>query len=289
MADESTGGGPPSGVSRLYGWLFRRVIPTVLAVLAAFSGLGFLLSRINEDSAAFAWITAIGLILMTLVAVWTWSATDRSRVREAASRQRVRDAERDFEDALRAGQISPQVTPDEGRVAPSEPLGRAELVQGLRAGDLALPELWAVTHTRLDHYHEIALGQARRSFRNAQVAMALGFSLLVAFVLVALNAGTTTGAVVAGGLGAVSAALAGYVSRTFVLSQQAAASHLRAYFDQPLEFSRYLAAERIVKDADLDQAQRAEVLTTLVQSIVAHPQETASDQGQSSTGRRRVA
>jgi hypothetical protein len=74
------------------------------------------------------------------------------------------------------------------------------------------------------------------------------------------------------------------VSRTFVLSQQAAASHLRAYFDQPLEFARYLAAERIVMDAGLDQAQRAEVLTALVQSIVASPQEAASDQGRSGAG-----
>lgn len=37
-----------------------------------------------------------------------------------------------------------------------------------------------------------------------------------------------------GGLGAASAALAGYVSRTFVKSQDAAAGHLRAYFEQPL-------------------------------------------------------
>ncbi|WP_257231747.1 hypothetical protein [Streptomyces sp. Rer75] len=69
----------------------------------------------------------------------------------------------------------------------------------------------------------------------------------------------------------VSAALAGYVSRTFVKSQEVASSHLRAYFDQPLEFSRYLAAERLIEDAKPRQEQRAEVLTALVQAMVAGP------------------
>ncbi len=131
-----------------------------------------------------------------------------------------------------------------------------------------------MTHTRLDLYHDIATGQARRSFRNAQIAMVSGFVMLIVFVAVALNASTTAGSVVAGGLGAVSAALAGFVSRTFVKSQEAAAAHLRAYFDQPLEFSRYLAAERLVVDAGLSTEQRTEVLTALVQAMVTIPAAT---------------
>lgn len=74
--------------------------------------------------------------------------------------------------------------------------------------------------------------------------------------------------------GAVSAALAGYVSRTFVKSQEAAAAHLRVYFDQPLESSRYLAAERIL--TNLSREERAEVLSSLVQAIVAGPQPPAA-------------
>lgn len=76
---------------------------------------------------------------------------------------------------------------------------------------------------------------------------------------------------VAGGLGAVSAALAGLTSRTLVKAQEAAAAHLRAYFDQSLEFSRYLAAERIIADAGLTQEQRAQVVTSLVHSMVSGP------------------
>ncbi|WP_217243185.1 hypothetical protein [Streptomyces sp. AC555_RSS877] len=235
--------------------------------------------------------------LLTGLAPWFYpedggapAAESRQRVREAErdfeealraaqvpvdvadeSRQRVREAERDFEMALRAAQALADAEDAEeadARPAVREPVGGS---RDSRSVGLALPELWAVTHSRLDHYRETALRQARRSFRNAQVAMVLGFVLLVGFVAVAVYAKTTAAAAVAGGLGAVSAALAGYVSQTFVRSQEASASHLRAYFDQPLEFARFLAAERIVMDGGLSQEQRAEVLSALVQAMVSGP------------------
>lgn len=140
-----------------------------------------------------------------------------------------------------------------------------------RQGALGLPELWEATHARLDLYHQIATGQAKTSFRNAQMSMVAGFALLVVFAGIALWASSTAGVIVAGGLGAVAAALSAFVSRTFIRSQEAAATHLRSYFDQPLELSRYLAAERLVADGDLSQEQRAEVLSALVQAMVASP------------------
>ncbi|MER6979866.1 hypothetical protein [Streptomyces carpinensis] len=135
-----------------------------------------------------------------------------------------------------------------------------------------------MTHTRLEHYHETALGQAQQSFRSAQRAMWIGFVLLAAFVVPAVRASTTAGSIVAGGLGAVSAALAGYVSRTFVKSQEAAASHFRASFDQPLAFSRILAAERwLLQDSGMDQAKRSEVLGALVLAKAADPEAPPSE------------
>ncbi|WP_330462184.1 hypothetical protein [Streptomyces sp. NBC_00775] len=122
---------------------------------------------------------------------------------------------------------------------------------------------------RLDLYHRIATDQAEESFRNAQIAMASGFVLLVGFTVAAVFAGNPTASIVAGALGVTSAGLAGYVSRTFVRSQESAAGHLRAYFDQPLEFSRYLAAERLIADAELTSEQRAEILASLVRAMVA--------------------
>ncbi|MFF3950798.1 hypothetical protein ACFYYN_39270 [Streptomyces sp. NPDC001902] len=84
-----------------------------------------------------------------------------------------------------------------------------------------------------------------------------------------MKASTTAGSILVGGLGAVSAALAGYVSKTFVRSQEAAATHLRSYFDQPLEFSGFLAAERLVADAGLTAEQRREVVVAIAQAMVA--------------------
>ncbi|MFJ5046387.1 hypothetical protein [Streptomyces sp. NPDC088719] len=141
-----------------------------------------------------------------------------------------------------------------------------------RRSPLELAALWDTTHARLDLYHQIATGQAKTSFRNAQIAMVAGFLLLILFAGIALWASTTAVAIVAGGLGGVAAALAGYVAKTFIRSQEAAATHLRSYFDQPLELSRYLAAERLVADGDLSQEQRGEILSALVQAMVAGPQ-----------------
>ncbi|MEV7492221.1 hypothetical protein AB0O08_15880 [Streptomyces anulatus] len=167
----------------------------------------------------------------------------------------------DHHDAQSSG--DPELNPDRSQPAVGE-LGRR--------GALGLPELWEATHARLDLYHQIATNQATKSFNNAQRAMVAGFVLLVIFAGIAIWASTTVGAIVAGGLGAVSAALAGYIAKTFVRSQEAAATHLRSYFDQPLELSRYLAAERLVADGDLSQEQRGEILTALVQAMVAGPQ-----------------
>ncbi|MFI8962807.1 hypothetical protein ACIGO8_11865 [Streptomyces sp. NPDC053493] len=136
---------------------------------------------------------------------------------------------------------------------------------------LALASLWSLTHARLHQYHGIALDQARKSFRNAQGAMLIGFALLVGFTILALKAESTATSVAAAVLGSVSAALAGFVSRTFVRSQESSASHLQRYFDQPLEFSRYLAAERLIVDSGLNAEQRADVLTALVQAMISGP------------------
>ena len=208
-----------------------------------------------------------------------------------ASQLRLNEAEQALEEALRGGPhqviveaggnlvIHDKAASGAREAEEADSFGSTEATSPseLPSTRLALPELWATTHARLDHYHSIATGQAERSFRNAQVASGLGFALLVTFVFVALNASTMAGSIVAGGLGAVSAALAGYVSRTFVRSQEASASHLRSYFDQPLELSRFLAAERLISDANLSDSQRADVLTALVQAMVAGPPQPIQD------------
>jgi uncharacterized membrane protein (DUF485 family) len=151
-------------------------------------------------------------------------------------------------------------------------LERAErgVVEGSgRHAPLALPLVWDVTHKRLDHYHALASRQAKLSFYSAQVAMAVGFILLVGFTVLALNAPTPTGSVVTGALGVTATAFAAYISRTFVRSQETTASHLREYFKQPVEFSRFLAAERLL--ASFQEAGR-EVDVAEVLRVVCSPE-----------------
>lgn len=230
-------------------------------------------------------LTALAVCLAVWVA-WTQRGSGGHHgASTSVSRERLAEAEEALEDALRAGggrsspraderdpaQPHPARAEDEGGESGRETGGRSTAA-------LALPELWAATHARLDHYHAIATEQAQRSFKNAQRASVAGFGLLVLFLGVALAAGDPTASLVAGGLGAVSAALAGFVSRTFVRSQEAAAGHLRSYFDQPLELSRFLAAERLIAGSEhLSETQRGEVFTAVAQAMVTGPPQAPTD------------
>jgi hypothetical protein len=62
---------------------------------------------------------------------------------------------------------------------------------------------------------------------------------------------------------------------------------MRAYFDQPLEFSRYLAAERLITDARLETEQRAEILSSLVQAMIVGPNSERDAQENSQPGQGR--
>lgn len=231
------------------------------AVIAGMAwGSRWLTENQPRSNAVAGWLgLAIAASATGVAALSAWTQQRQADRAIDAGRERVREAERGVEGAL-AARSAPAIA------APQE---EAEALHDRR--DLALARLWSLTHRRLDLYHEIATNQARRSFVSAQISMGLGFALLVLFVFLALNMSSTTGAIVTGSLGAVSAALAGFISNTFVKSQQSAADHLKAYFDQPLEFSRYLAAERLLADTGLSDTKRAEVVTVLVQTIAAGP------------------
>jgi len=140
----------------------------------------------------------------------------------------------------------------------------------------ALEELNLV---QLDEYHSIATRQSKMSFYTAQVAMFVGFVLLIVFAVIAFSAPTSTASIVIGALGAVSAALAGYIGHTFVQAQDGAASRLRSYFDHPQHTSRYLAAERLLATGNLTEEQRATALAALVQGMLAGGESTQSRDG----------
>ncbi|MET8156128.1 hypothetical protein ABZT47_07130 [Sphaerisporangium sp. NPDC005289] len=138
----------------------------------------------------------------------------------------------------------------------------------LREGHLELSPLWTATQSRMTFYHKLASNHAQRSFRNAEVAMLIGFLVLVFAVGLAVRNPHAAGTAAA--LGAISAALAAFIGRTFLRSQENAASHLHTYFDQPVRFSRYLAVERLINEMkDLEPDQRAAISGELLRTIIA--------------------
>lgn len=133
---------------------------------------------------------------------------------------------------------------------------------------MVLAKLWASVNRRIDKYHDDAQNQGRQAFLAAMMSMWIGFALLIASGVAALVAPTATGVVVSGSLGAVSAAVSGYVARTFLRTHQETSFHLRNYFLHPVEMSRYLSAERAIGESGLDPESRAELMRILVHSMV---------------------
>ncbi|MFJ9393187.1 hypothetical protein ACIRON_30495 [Nocardioides sp. NPDC101246] len=115
------------------------------------------------------------------------------------------------------------------------------------ADDDGFAAIWRATQERLDYYHELGLLQSRRSFAYGLVAAGLGLVAAVVCAVVAARAGSVTGAVTAGGLGAVVSALTCYVGATFMRAYLLASQQLRAYFNQSADSWRYLSAERLVQ------------------------------------------
>jgi hypothetical protein len=132
-----------------------------------------------------------------------------------------------------------------------------------------LIRLWSATQKRLDIYHKIATSQSERSFLYAQVAAGMGFLVVVAAALIAGISRSTAASIVAGVAGISGGGLAAYIGATFMKSQEMASTQLRAYFNQPLEFSRYLEAERLMHL--IDQKDRTETVQSIIMSITKPP------------------
>lgn len=133
--------------------------------------------------------------------------------------------------------------------------------------------LWDATQKRLDYYHKIATTQSEKSFLYGQIASAAGFAVILVAAIIAGLSKTPTASIVAGLTGAAGGGLGAYIGATFMKTQDVASTQLRAYFLQPLEFSKYLAAERLVKQIPEDD--RAKAVQTIIDSITnaTHPAE----------------
>ena len=142
--------------------------------------------------------------------------------------------------------------------------------------------LWKVTQKRLDYYHQIATGQAERSFLYSQIAAATGFAVLLVSAIVAAFATSLIASISSAIAGISAGGLGAYVGSTFMRSQNMAATQLREYFRQPLGFSNYLAAERLL--TDLDKADRAGAVRDIIKAMVSNHDASFSHESKLNNG-----
>jgi len=133
--------------------------------------------------------------------------------------------------------------------------------------DLRTAVLWADTVERLDRYHRLVTSQADTSYLMAQIAAAAGFVVLLSAVVVAAFANTEIASGVAGGLGALGAAIAAYIGKTFQRSYEQATTRLLAYFQQPLALSRILMSERLLDH--LSAAAKDQAVLSMIQAAIS--------------------
>jgi MFS family permease len=154
----------------------------------------------------------------------------------------------------------------EDRMATADALRAAE--SGISAGSTTFTTLWTATQARLDYYHKIATTQSERSFQYGQYAAAAGFAIVVIAVVLAAFSKSAPAAIASAVTGLAGGGLGGYIGATFMKTQESSAAQLRAYFDQPLEFSRALAAERLITlEGGLSAQDRAAAVRDLAQAV----------------------
>lgn len=140
--------------------------------------------------------------------------------------------------------------------------------------DTSLAQVWRVTQLRIGLYHKQALEQSRASFRNAWISASAGLAVLSMCAFIAVRAGSATGAITVGTLGAVGVAVSGYLGATFLRTQDLVARQSQTYFEQAADAFRYLSAERLlehIKDDAINDGTVSAMARTIVGGAGAAP------------------
>ncbi|RPF30312.1 TRADD-N-associated membrane domain-containing protein [Streptomyces sp. TLI_185] len=130
-----------------------------------------------------------------------------------------------------------------------------EAYQNLLEPD-SLKILMDLNQRQVERYHEIVTRQARQSYRSAQFAMWAGVAMLAACLYVGLRYNAAEIKAFAAAMGAVSGAMTGYLSKTYLAVYRETLSQLNRFFDQPVTNGYFLAAERLAGDSMPEMRQR---------------------------------
>jgi len=147
-----------------------------------------------------------------------------------------------------------------------------ELAAEAEQGKLDLANLWAANQRRIDYYHDVAMDQAKSSYKTGRRAMIAGFVTVIALGVVAAFALSATASVAASVIGVAGAAMGSHIGATFMKALAEASAQLSQFFLQPVEFSRLLDAERLLDT--LEPEQRGAAAQQVIQAMMIPPART---------------
>jgi hypothetical protein len=130
---------------------------------------------------------------------------------------------------------------------------------------LSLESVTNLNHDLMTRYHDLTLDQATHSFRHSQFAMAAGLGWILLGVVVALAPSHTDVKVTVGVLTGLAAAIAGYISKTFLGSYIVSIDQINRFFQHPLVVSYLLNAERVSQELNENKEQ---VLGSVVEESI---------------------
>lgn len=135
--------------------------------------------------------------------------------------------------------------------------------------DLPLVQLFRLNRRQLDEYHVLSVRQASISFRNATIASAVAFLILVFGALIAIQpTQDDSSRYIAGGLSALGATLSAFLSRNFFSSYKETAKQLRDYYEEPARTGRILALERLAMNPGQKGALHTDLQKLLVEALL---------------------
>lgn len=118
-----------------------------------------------------------------------------------------------------------------------------------------LVTLMELNQDQIKTYHDIVTEQADKSFKSARNAMTAGLVLLVAAAAGGVKVPIEEIRWFIGALSLFSTVFSAYLSRTYLMLYRESISQLNRYFDQPVQNSYYLTAERLAAELEGETAQ----------------------------------
>jgi hypothetical protein len=207
---------------------------TILLVLATTGVVAYFLFSQRPSHPLAAWLTIFAGLGLCIGITWLFQVM-RLRARDAARKADQAREQRDRESA-----------------------------SGVTPGDVR-----ARNQRRIDEYNQIAWDQARGSYRNSQIAMAIGLAVLVGGVITTILESRTAAQLVIGVLTGLGSAMSAYLGATFMRAYTQAIDQMNYYYGQPLVHSYLLEAERMSMNPEIDAAARNKVMVQVIEATLS--------------------